>query len=155
MSRAHWCSGCAGIGPAGKPAPVFPIQVQPADKLQPAAVDGYTAADSREGARNAVSPVAPAVREIRPVQPSSPACTSSGGSPAAPVSSGPTSISPIKALPVEKPRTTSDRDRVSATGYGDKDQDEPTQELPNPLDSGTIQKIETLKAPVMKPVQTR
>ncbi|HPJ97234.1 MAG: hypothetical protein PHV00_11360 [Syntrophales bacterium] len=44
-------------------------------------------------------------------------------------------VRPQKAQPAQMPQATSDRDKVSATGFHDKEQDEPTQERPNPLDT--------------------
>ena len=44
-------------------------------------------------------------------------------------------VKPMKARPVEKPQSVGTRDKVSATGYFDKEQDEPTQERPNPNDA--------------------
>lgn len=52
----------------------------------------------------------------------------------------PATMRPQQAKPVQKPQATSDRDKVGATGYHDKDQDEPTQERPNPLDYKPAQK---------------
>ncbi|MBN2654352.1 MAG: hypothetical protein JXR79_04465 [Nitrospirae bacterium] len=47
----------------------------------------------------------------------------------------PSATKPLKAKPVEKPKSTSKRDQVSATGYHDKEEGEETQELkPNVLD---------------------
>lgn len=44
-------------------------------------------------------------------------------------------VKPMKARPVEKPQNVGTREKLSATGYFDKDQDEPTQERPNPIDT--------------------
>ena len=53
---------------------------------------------------------------------------------AAPVVDKPKAIRPLQAKPAHMPAVTSDRDKVGATGYHDKEQDEPTQERLNPLD---------------------
>ena len=41
----------------------------------------------------------------------------------------------LQAKPVQMPQATSDRDKAGATGFHDKEQDEPTQEHPNPMDA--------------------
>ncbi len=48
------------------------------------------------------------------------------------------SVKPMKATPVGKPQSVGTREKLSATGYHDKDQDEPTQERPNPIDTKGI-----------------
>lgn len=59
----------------------------------------------------------------------------------------PAGISPIKAKPAQKPKSTSSKDKVSVTGYGD-DPGEETQERPNPLNKQGVNRPEPVKAPV-------
>lgn len=47
-------------------------------------------------------------------------------------------VKPMKAKPVGKPNSVGTREKLSATGYFDKEQDEPTQERPNPVDAKGI-----------------
>lgn len=79
--------------------------------------------------------------------------TGKGTSPA--VSSGkitakmpPDPLETQKAAPVEKPKATSSRDKVSSAGYNSNDDGtiEPIQERPNPLDSKLTPRANT--APV-------
>jgi len=54
-----------------------------------------------------------------------------------------------KARPTQKPRATSSRDKVSSTGYHHgQDQDEPTQERPNPLDAKAARGLDPVREPV-------
>lgn len=59
----------------------------------------------------------------------------------------PAGISPIKAKPAQKPKSTSSKDKVSVTGYGE-DPGEETQERPNPLNKQGVNRPEPIKAPV-------
>ncbi len=63
----------------------------------------------------------------------------------------PTTVAPRKAQPAEKPVATGQRDKVSATGFFDKEQDEPTQERPNPLDAKAARGIDPGQIPVTNP----
>ncbi|MDX9821362.1 MAG: hypothetical protein RBT20_05475 [Syntrophales bacterium] len=63
----------------------------------------------------------------------------------------PTTVAPRKAQPAEKPAATGQRDKVSATGFFDKEQDEPTQERPNPLDAKAARGIDPGQNPVTNP----
>lgn len=56
-----------------------------------------------------------------------------------------------KAQPTQMPRATSNRDKVSVTGYHDKEQDEPTQERPNPLDAKAARGLDPVRDPVRGP----
>lgn len=146
------CAGCNHTGPSGsqqvrKPAPVFPTLVKPVEKLQPAGGEGTTAAGGSGSTLNAPLPAGPAPLELKPA----------GESQVLPTGGSSSIVLPVKATPMEKPRTTTSRDKVSATGFHDKDQDEPTQERPNPLDTGTPQGIVPLQAPPVsaQPMQVR
>lgn len=59
----------------------------------------------------------------------------------------PAGISPIKAKPAQKPKTTSSRDKVSVTGYGE-DPGEETQERPNPLNKQGLTRPDPGRPPV-------
>ena len=63
----------------------------------------------------------------------------------------PSTVAPRKAQPAEKPVATGQRDKLSATGYFDKEQDEPTQERPNPLDAKAARGIDPGQIPVTNP----
>lgn len=55
---------------------------------------------------------------------------------------------PVKAKPAQKPNSTTTRDKMSATGYGE-DPGEETQERPNPLNKqGQNRPEQPVKAPV-------
>lgn len=54
-----------------------------------------------------------------------------------------------KARPAKMPQKTTGKDRVSATGYHNNyDQDEPTQERPNPLDAKAARGLDPVRDPV-------
>ncbi|MCK7496038.1 MAG: hypothetical protein MZW92_37615 [Comamonadaceae bacterium] len=59
----------------------------------------------------------------------------------------PASIRPVKAKPAKKPKATSSKDKLSATGYGE-DPGEETQERPNPLNRQGLERTEPVKSPV-------
>jgi len=64
----------------------------------------------------------------------------------------PAATQTLRAKPAEKPQATSNRDRVSVSGYG-SDPGEDTQERPNPLDSKSAQSPIPVRDPVRRPQQ--
>lgn len=64
----------------------------------------------------------------------------------------PEATHPLRAKPVEKPQATSDRDRVSVSGYG-SDPGEETQERPRPLDKKSASSLDPVRDPVRGPQQ--
>lgn len=69
--------------------------------------------------------------------------------PAVPQVQKPTGISPIKAKPAQKPKSTSSKDKISATGYGE-DPGEETQERPNPLNKQGLNRPDPVKTPPVR-----
>ena len=65
----------------------------------------------------------------------------------------PAAVRPYKSTPVEKPQATSDRDKLSVTGYGE-DPGEETQERPNPLDAQAGQTFDPMRDPIRGPKNT-
>lgn len=59
----------------------------------------------------------------------------------------PAKVGPVKAKPVQKPKATSTKDKLSVTGYGE-DPGEETQERPNPLNRQGLERSEPIKSPV-------
>ncbi|MDO9226360.1 MAG: hypothetical protein Q8M09_11695 [Pseudomonadota bacterium] len=63
----------------------------------------------------------------------------------------PAAVQPLRAKPAEKPQATSNRDRVSVTGYG-QDPGEETQEMrPNPVNSKPARRPDPARAPAGEP----
>ncbi len=59
----------------------------------------------------------------------------------------PDAMSPVKAKPVQKPKSTTARDKVSVSGYGE-DPGEETQERPNPLNKQGVTRPDPIKGPL-------
>lgn len=54
---------------------------------------------------------------------------------------------PVKAKPAQKPKSTTARDKVSVSGYGE-DPGEETQERPNPLNKQGVTRPDPIKGPL-------
>ncbi len=67
--------------------------------------------------------------------------------PKAPATKKLQSVKPLKAKPAEKPQAVSNREKVSAAGFQSKDDDEPTQERPNPIDTKGLKDPAAVKNP--------